>query len=160
MRIALATLFSLLFALPMAVAAHPEAASPDADAVRKVLADYKAALEGLDMGGVDKLFAEDNVVIENGKLEGSYADYLANHIGPELGHFTSFSFSDYKPAVRVHGDVAWATETYLYRIVLKEDGKVIERQGVSSSVLRKTDAGWRIVSMHGSSRAPKPKTTP
>lgn len=156
MRIALAILLSFLFALPLAAAALPESESTDADAVRRVLADYKAALERLDMDGVDTLFAEDNVVIENGKLEGSYADYLANHIGPELGHFTSFSFSDYKPSVRVHGDVAWATETYRYRIVLKEDGKVIERQGVSSSVLHRTDAGWRIVSMHGSSRAPKP----
>jgi hypothetical protein len=108
------------------------------------------------MTGVDKLFAEENVVIENGKLKGSYADYLTNHIGPELGHFTSFSFSDYKPAVRVHGDVAWATETYRYKIVLKDGGNAIERQGVSTSVLHRTDAGWRIVSMHGSSRAPKP----
>lgn len=157
MRMLSAILLSLLLTLPLAAVANPDSGSPDADAVRKVLADYKAALERLDMDGVDKLFAEDNVVIENGKLEGSYADYLANHIGPELGHFTSFSFSDYKPSVRVSGDVAWATETYRYRIVLKDDGKVIERQGVSSSVLQRTDGGWRIVSMHGSSRAPKAK---
>ena len=155
-RHALTTLFASLLALSLAAAAE---SGPDAEtAVKKVLGDYKSALERLDLTGVDQLFAEDNEVVENGKVEGTYADYLAHHIGPELGHFRSFKFSDYKVTVRVHGDMAWATETFRYTITLKEDGKVIERQAVGSSVLRKTGEAWKIVSMHGSSRAPKPPT--
>lgn len=160
MRLIPAILFSLVFVFSLPAMAQQAPESGDPAAIQKVLGDYKAALERLDMGGADALFAKDNIVIENGKVEGSFADYLANHIGPELGHFSSFEFSNYDASVRVHGDVAWGTETYLYRITLKEGGKVIERQGVASSVLHRTEDGWRIVSMHGSSRAPKPKTTP
>jgi ketosteroid isomerase-like protein len=160
MRLTPAILFSFLLVLSLPVMAHQAPESDDPEAIKKVLGDYKAALERLDMDGADALFAKDNIVIENGKVEGSYVDYLANHIGPELGHFSSFEFSDYNVSVQEHGDIAWATETYLYTITLKEEGKVIERQGVASSVLHRTDEGWRIVSMHGSSRAPKPKAMP
>jgi len=155
MRLVLTTVFAFLLALSVPAGAQSQTAAANT-AVKKVLSDYKAALERLDLSGVERLFAQDNQVIESGKVEGTYADYLANHIGPELGHFRSFKFSDYKVSAHVQGDVAWATETYRYTITLKEDGKVIERQGVATSVLRRTDRGWRIVSTHSSSRAPKP----
>ena len=159
MRLVLTTVFALLFILSTSASAKPR---PEADAaeVKKVLGDYKAALERLDLSGVDQLFAKDNQVIESGKVEGSYADYLAHHIGPELGHFQSFKFSDYKVSIQIQGDIAWSTETYRYTIVLKEDAKVIERQGVATSVLRRTGKAWKIVSTHSSSRTPKPMTKP
>lgn len=142
----------------MAQSAMP--ATSDMEAVKTVLGSYKTALEGLDLTGVERLFADDNQVIESGKVEGTYADYLANHIGPELGHFESFSFSDYKAAVKVVDSVAWATETYRYTIRLKDKPELIERQGVASSVLNKQNGQWKIVSMHSSSRAPKPAPKP
>lgn len=126
-------------------------------AVESVLANYKSALERLDIAGVDELFAPDNVVLENGKLEGSYADYRDHHIGPELGHFESFKFSDYVVAVRLEGPIALATETYRYTIRLKDKPEPIERQGAATSVLKKIDGKWKILSMHNSSRAPKPE---
>ncbi|KAF1723468.1 hypothetical protein CSC76_15270 [Pseudoxanthomonas mexicana] len=89
-------------------------------------------------------------------MEGTYADYRDHHIGPELGHFESFQFSDYVVKVRLEGPIALATETYRYTIRLKDKPEPIERQGVATSVLRKSDGEWRIVSMHSSSRTPKP----
>lgn len=155
MRLVLSTVFAFLLALSMPASAHPQSTDTTA-AVKKVLSDYKTALERLDLSGVDRLFAPENEVIESGKVEGTYADYLAHHIGPELGHFRSFKFSVYEVTVNVQGDIAWTTETYRYTITLKEDGKVIERQGVATSVLRRTDGQWHILSTHSSSRAPKP----
>lgn len=160
MRSVLIAVFTTLLALSIPAAAQSQLHADDDSAVKKVLGDYKAALERLDLSGVEQLFAGENQVIENGKVEGAYADYLAHHIGPELDHFRSFSFSGYNITVRGHGDIAWATETYRYTIVLKNDGKVIERQGVATSVLHRNGAGWRIVSMHSSSRAPKPSPAP
>ncbi|WP_338014961.1 YybH family protein [Pseudoxanthomonas mexicana] len=58
--------------------------------------------------------------------------------------------------VRLEGPIALATETYRYTIRLKDKPEPIERQGVATSVLRKSDGEWRIVSMHSSSRTPKP----
>lgn len=138
--------------------AQPAAASDtDTAAVKAVLSSYKSALERLDLAGVERLFAPDNQVVESGKVEGGYADYRDHHIGPELGHFASFKFSDYTVAVRLEGPIALATETYRYTIGLKDKPEPIERQGVATSVLKKSDGQWQIVSTHGSSRVPKAK---
>ncbi len=157
MRTILILITSLLLSLT-GVATAQTAQSNDITRVKAVLSTYKTALERLDLTGVDKLFADGNEVVESGKVEGGYADYLANHIGPELGHFDSFKFSDYKVTVRVEGKFAWATETYRYAIRLKDKAKpeLIERQGVASSVLKKIGGEWKIVSMHSSTRTPRP----
>lgn len=150
-----------LLLLSSAGLAPAQSAATDADtvAVKAVLASYKSALERLDLTGVERLFAPDNQVVESGKVEGGYADYRDHHIGPELGHFASFKFSDYTVAVRLEGPIALATETYRYTIRLKDKPEPIERQGVATSVLKKSDGQWQIVSTHSSSRVPKAKAT-
>jgi len=55
-------------------------------------------------------------VFENGGVEGTYANYLAHHLGPELGHFRSFRFADHRLEFWCNGALAVATETYTYRI--------------------------------------------
>ncbi len=128
--------------------------SIDSTAVRQVLSQYKSAIERLDAKGTTSLFTSDSQVFENGGVEGSYANYLAKHLGPELGHFKSFKFSDYKVDVRFEGPVALTTETYNYRIETQK-GEVVERRGVATSVLKKVGRQWKILSTHGSSRKPK-----
>lgn len=123
-------------------------------AVKDVLKRYKTAIEKLDASGTEALFTPDSTIFETGGVEGNYAQYLAKHLGPELGHFKSFAFSDYKVEVRFEGPVALANETYNYRIELK-DGKLVERRGVATSVLKKVGGTWKIVSMHNSARPPK-----
>lgn len=124
-------------------------------AISSVLADYRGAIERLDARGTERLFASDSAIFENGSVEGNYANYLAHHLGPELSHFRSFRFADHRLDLWCEGAVAVATETYTYRIE-RGQGDPIERRGVTTSVLRRTEAGWRIVTMHGSSRAPRP----
>ena len=149
----------LIFAAAM-LAAQPLAAqggavrTTDSAAVRLVLSQYKSAVERLDAKGTERLFTGDSQVFENGGVEGSYANYLAKHLGPELGHFKSFKFSDYKVDVRFEGAVALTTETYNYRIET-EKGEIVERRGVATSVLKKVGRQWKILSTHGSSRKPK-----
>ena len=149
----------LMFAAAM-LAAQPLAAqsgaarAADSAAVRSVLSQYKSAVERLDAKGTERLFTGDSQVFENGGVEGTYANYLAKHLGPELGHFKSFKFSDYKVDVRFEGPVALTTETYNYRIET-EKGEIVERRGVATSVLKKVGRDWKILSTHGSSRKPK-----
>ena len=128
--------------------------STDEIAVRSVLSQYKAAIERLDATGTEQLFAADAAIFETGGVEGSYANYLAHHLGPELAEFKSFGFSDYKVDVRFEGPVALATETYNYRIETKT-GEIAERRGVATSVLKKIGGEWKILSMHNSARKPK-----
>ena len=148
MMLAAAALLS--FSVPAFAAPNPHA---DAAAVRKVLGSYIAAIEKLDARGTDRLFAKDSAIFETGGSEGTYANYLAHHLTPELGEFKSFDFSDYKVDIRFEGPLALANETYKYRIETK-DGKIAERLGVATSVLRKENGRWKILMMHNSSRKP------
>ena len=129
--------------------------SADVTAVKAVLTAYKTGLEKLDVSYAAKLFAEDSQVFESGGVEGNFTHYLEHHIGPELAEFKEFTFRDYTVDVRLDVPFAFTTETYIYKIVVKEDGRVVERQGVATSILKKTSDGWRIIQTHSSSRALK-----
>jgi uncharacterized protein (TIGR02246 family) len=130
-----------------------DAATEEA-AVKAILSRYKSAIEKLDATGSETLFASDSAIFETGGVEGTYAQYLDHHLGPELKAFKSFAFSDYKVIVRFEGPVALATETYNYRIETKS-GETAHRRGVATSVLKKIDGQWKILSMHNSARKPK-----
>ena len=129
-------------------------AATEEAAVKDVLSLYKSAIEKLDATGTEALFAADAAIFETGGVEGTYAQYLDHHLGPELKAFKAFAFSDYKVTVRFEGPVALATETYDYRIETKS-GETAERPGVATSVLKKIDGQWKILSMHNSARKPK-----
>jgi hypothetical protein len=111
----------------------------DISQVVTVLDSCKKAIEKLDTTGRGKLFLSKSIVIESGKVQGRYQDYLAHHLGPELDDFKSFAFSDYKADVTVDMLYAFATETYKYTIVLKKDNSVIERKGVATTILKKRE---------------------
>lgn len=148
-----------LIAIPTAIAITASAAwgiafqveTGPTEEVELVLRSYKNALEALDVSETSALFTANSRIFETGKYEGSYSDYLAHHIGPELGHFESFTFSDYEVDVQFEGPVALASETYNYRIEI-EGREPVERQGVSTSALVQDDGEWRIAVMHNSSR--------
>lgn len=158
------TMMAAALALPTAPDSHVSHAGPsaaqtasisaDESAVRAVLARYKSAIERLNATGTEALFTEDSAVFETGGVEGTYKQYLAHHLGPELAAFRSFTFSDYTVAVRIEGDVALAIETYDYRIETKT-GEIATRKGVATSVLTRTADGWKISIMHNSARKPK-----
>ena len=121
------------------------------------LAAYRDALETLNVTKAGELFARDSQIVESGKVEGTWAEYLSHHLGPELGDFAAFKFDDYKAKVRRLGNHAWSVETYTYRITLKEKREVVERQAVATSLLRREGGGWKIVHQHVSSRRPPAK---
>lgn len=138
-----------------AAAAVRDPAAAEKAAVEAVLSEYKAAIERLDARDTERLFAANSAIYETGGTEGTYANYLAHHLGPELGEFKSFKFSDYKVDVHLLGPAAaHAIETYNYRIETKT-GEVAERIGVATSVLVKENGQWKIVVMHNSGRRPK-----
>lgn len=147
------TMVAIGLALVMAIPAHA-AVTPDYQAATATLAEYQQAIEKRDLSGIEALFAPDAEIFESGGIEGNFAHYRDHHLAPELKAFKSFAFKDYKVSVRGEGNVAIATETYRYTIVLA-NGETVERTGVATSVLKWTDGKWRIISLHSSSRKPK-----
>ncbi|MUP47375.1 DUF4440 domain-containing protein [Gramella sp. BOM4] len=128
--------------------------------VKAVIRTYKSALENLTTEGTFELFADSSKVYESGGVEGTYRDYIEHHLGPELGHFESFRFSDYNLDVEVDLPYAFTTETYVYTIVLNQENsesRTIRKKGVATSVLKKTEGDWKIIKTHSSSRDYKPK---
>ena len=115
---------------------------------------YRSGIESLDDTNMPRLFTDDALVFENGKAEGSFNNYLAHHLSPELKEFESFTFDNETIDISVIGETAIASETYTYTIVIK-DGRIIERQGVATAVLVKRDESWKIAQYHSSSRTPK-----
>ncbi|WP_339869738.1 nuclear transport factor 2 family protein [uncultured Algoriphagus sp.] len=134
---------------------HTILAQTETDQVKQVMKKYKETLESLDVSESYALFTEDSQVLEQGKIEGTYRDYIANHIGPELGHFSSFTFSEYVIEVVVDLPYAFTTESYVYNIVLKDEDKKVERKATATSILKKIEGDWKIIKTHSSSRAKK-----
>lgn len=132
----------------MRAADNPELAS-----VKAVLSAYNQALTTLDAGKAKDLFAVDSAVFESGGVEGNYVHYLEHHIGPELAEFQEYSYRDYSVDVRLELPLALTSESYIYRIRMKEGAKVIEKQAVTTSVLKKIDGEWKIIQSHTSSRS-------
>ncbi len=145
----------LMMSLLLATFTVTFAQSGDNEAVKAVLNNYKKAIEKLDTSGVVNFFVKDSKVYEQASDEGTIGHYLEHHLGPELKAFKSFTFSNYKVDVTIAGEYAFSTETYIYTIVLAKDAKEIKSQGVATSVLRKTKAGWKIVLTHSSFRKAK-----
>jgi len=129
------------------------------EAVLNVMKSYKNAFEKLTTEGTFELFAENSQVFESGGVEGSYTNYIEHHIGPELGHFDKFEFSDYEIDVQVDEPYAFTTETYIYTIAIKPDekgeSKTVKKKGVATSILKKIDGNWKIIKTHSSSRNAK-----
>ncbi len=132
--------------------------SAEKEAVASVMKSYKDAIQNLTTEGTLELFTEDAKVFESGGVEGTYANYVDHHLGPELTAFNSFIFSDYKIDVDIDLPFAFATETYIYTIDLKADeekgreARIIEKKGVATSVLKKVGETWKITNTHSSSR--------
>lgn len=126
------------------------------EAVINVMKTYKDALQNLSTEGTFDLFTEESEVFESGGVEGTYAHYIEHHLGPELGHFEKFEFSDYEIDAKLDVPYAFTTETYVYTIVIKPDDKgnsrTIKKKVWQPQSLKKIDSQWKITKMHSSSR--------
>ena len=163
-RFFLPTLITALILFGQTIAQAEDVSQTDVDdqtAVLQILQSYNDAIQALTTDGTFDLFTEDAQVYEQGGVEGSYRHYVDHHLGPELGHFERFTFSDYQAEAEIIGNSAIAIQTYRYTIVTKatadKPSRTINKQGLATSVLLKTDAGWKIKRNHSSSRAVKKK---
>ena len=77
-------MLSVILLIVISMSGHAQQPSvDDVNMVVSTLESYKKAIERLDTVGTGKLFVSKSVVIESGKIEGRYQDYLAHHL--EIG---------------------------------------------------------------------------
>lgn len=141
--------------------ARPEAgqaksAAPKAEeAILKVLADYRTAMEARSVDKLAEVVDSELLVLEGVHKNVGWADYRDNHIGPEMKDWKEFKVSDPKLLeVAVHGELAYAVQEATYDIVMAD--KTVSLAGAETFVLKKGPAGWRIRHLHFSAKKKEP----
>jgi len=152
-----------LLTLPLTAGAHDPkqhaAAKPDAvvDAAAKpaiaVVEQFSSALQAADFQRVSDLLADDVLILESGGAERSREEYLGGHAIQDALFLKNAHSEMKRRTARVDGSIAWiGTESELHAT---KDGKTITLLSTETMVLKQTDAGWRIVHIHWSSRPKK-----
>ena len=135
---------------PVAVLAH------DSSDVAKVVSDFHNALATGDSAAALRLLAPDAVVLESGGIE-SRSEYRSHHLPGDIGFARAVKSVRGPFRVIVEGSTAWTVSTSTTEGSF--NGRAINSVGAESMVLSKSVAGWRIRSIHWSSRNRRPPTT-
>ncbi len=123
------------------------AASPEEAAIRKVLADYQAAMEARSVEKLAAVVTDDLLILEGTHKNDGWADYRDKHIGPEMAEWKAFKIAN--PVIsrlEVVGALAYIVQEATYTIVAAEDTVVM--LGAETFVLGKTGKGWKIKHVH------------
>jgi len=134
--------------------------APVADASSEVPAEAEAAVAAVDAFGkalatgdlkaVESLLDPDVLILESGGAERDRAEYLGHHAIADAQFLMNAHVQTGRRRARVSGDLAWvATESEIHAT---DDGQPMTLFGTETMVLRRSEAGWRIVHIHWSSR--------
>jgi ketosteroid isomerase-like protein len=130
----------------------------EAQAAVATVDGFFAALSSGNLDVVASVLEPNVVILESGGAEHSAAEYLGHHAKADAEFLKGAHQVLTRRTARVAGDIAWvATES---DIEAQEGGKPVALASTETMVLRSTNAGWKIVHIHWSSRTKKPGTPP
>ena len=130
-------------------AATPNAIHADSVAVAKVVNDFHAALAKGDSSTALRLLASDAVILESGAVE-RRSEYRSHHLPADIEFAKAVTAKRGPLQVTVKGTAAWTAGTSETKGEFK--GRAIDSTGAESMILTKEAGGWRIRSIHWSSR--------
>jgi ketosteroid isomerase-like protein len=144
---------TLMLAAPGLAAAQAHAGHrttpADSAEVAATVDRFHRALAAADSVGALALLTPDVQILESGGME-DRAEYRSHHLGSDIEFARAVPSRRGATAVRVHGDVAWATSTSTTEGTFR--GRAINSTGAELMVLVRTPQGWRISAIHWSSR--------
>jgi len=123
--------------------------SVDAAAVAKVVNGYHAALSTGDSAAALRLLAPDVMILESGGVE-TRAEYRSHHLAGDIAFAKGVASVRAPLRIHVAGDLAWTVGTSTTQG--QYNSRPINSAGAESMVLSRTPEGWRIRSIHWSSR--------
>lgn len=138
----------LCAAVPQSAAG--QAVSSDSAAIAQVVLEFHAALAAGDSSGALRLLSDDAVILESGGTE-TREEYRTGHLAGDIAYAAAVARTQGPLRVIVNGDVGWASSTSRMSGTFRD--REVNSQSAELMVLRRTDAGWRIVAIHWSSRA-------
>jgi ketosteroid isomerase-like protein len=135
----------LLGAAPLS-AAHGQGAEPD---VRAVVRAFDQALAAQDSLAAMALLHPDATVYEAGNAE-TREQYRSGHLRGDIAFLREVRSETVRDRVTVSGELALYTSEYTMKGTAR--GREINRTGVETMVLARTNDGWKILHIHWSSR--------
>lgn len=121
----------------------------DSVAIAEAVAAYHRALAAGDSAAALALLAPDAVILESGVVE-TRDEYRGHHLPADIAYARAVRSVRGPVRVVVRGDVAWATSTSTTRGTYR--GRVVNSAGAELMVLSREPAGWKIRTIHWSSR--------
>jgi ketosteroid isomerase-like protein len=146
-RLSTALLLGFLAVLPgCGTASDPEA---DKAAVTTVFEAFYGAMKNADTATAMAQIAEDAVFVEGGSLE-TRREYETNHLPSDIEFEQAVPGNRTSMDVRVDSDAAWVIATTEYHGEFQ--GSPLDFASAQLMVLTRQDSGWKIRSIHWSSR--------
>ncbi|MEO7368869.1 MAG: nuclear transport factor 2 family protein [Gemmatimonadaceae bacterium] len=127
-----------------------DAAHTDSAAVASTINSFHAALSAGDSTRALGLLASDVTILESGGAE-TRADYRSHHLVEDIAFAKAVKSEPGPLKVTIDGNTAWTIGTSLTKGEF--NGRQINSAGAESTVLTRTKTGWKIRSIHWSSRA-------
>lgn len=121
----------------------------DSAAVAAVVTMYHDALSAGDSAAALRLLAPDVMILESGAVE-TRAEYRSHHLAGDIAFAKGVASVRGKLKIHVAGDIAWTVGTSTTQG--QYNSRPINSAGAESMVLTRTPEGWRIRSIHWSSR--------
>jgi len=126
---------------------------PDSAAIAAVVGGFHKALTAGDSAAALAFLAEDVTILESGGVE-TRAEYRSHHLSSDIAFAKAVASTRGPLKVMVDGNTAWTSSTSETRG--QYNGRAINSVGAESMVLTRTRGGWKIRSIHWSSRAKRP----
>ena len=131
----------------------PSYTHPDSAAVAAAVNQFHEALAKGDSVAALALLASDAVILESGGME-TKAEYRSHHLSGDIQFSRAVKAVRAPTKVVVAGETAWTVSTSTTRGDF--NGRAINSTGAESMVLSRTATGWKIRSIHWSSRSRHP----
>lgn len=128
-------------------------AQRDSAAVVQTVSNYHKALTSGDSLAALNLLAPDAVILESGGME-TRSEYRSHHLPGDIAFARAVKSVRGPLNVVVAGSTAWTFSTSTAQGDF--NGRAINSLGAESMVLTRTPKGWRIRSIHWSSRNRRP----
>ena len=127
--------------------------SADSAAVVRAVNDFHKAISSGDSTAALALLATDAVILESGGIE-SRSEYRSHHLAGDIGFAKAVTSTDGPLHVTVADNTAWTHRTRTTQGTF--NGRAINSVGAESMVLTREPSGWKIRSIHWSSRNRRP----
>jgi len=116
---------------------------------------FHAALAAGDAQKALTFLAPDVLILEEGGAERSRAEYAGHHLAADAAFTQAVPATPLSSTGYAAGDMAYIVSES--RMTGAYNGKPVDRLSAETMILRKGAEGWKIIHIHWSSHAVKPK---